>query len=474
MKTFLVVKVLDVNYNPHKATLVDVLFVGTGPNAGRHSMKPVGPTGVFEIEIPDDVDEIQIGIDEPGFFPIGQSLRIKRNGPTPTLAFTNIGQEVNCRNLDGHARGGGDFNLEAFFVLGQLQDAHDSIEALKIRFPANGSGRKIFTSDPVPRPVIDFTGLTVLNSSISEKWQRLIHNPIPSVAPKGKMFYAERTTVPKLVGIWVPEGATVTRERDKVNPGQVPLNFHLFYHPSPGVLSGFYPFDFAFVDLIIRYMIYWKFLHKAMINQHQAAGSKSLLIFPVGDPAQWNGNFGSQTSILRLLQEVAYFVQRRQKIAFPLQPVGRCAVSGFSAGGQYVVSALGGDDRFFHDNVLAEIYGFDIRMDVSDFASKLSAWWRGGKDRRAFRIYTTVPEHFNALEGIDRAAGLFIGAEGAKERQGPQTNLVLMPVAGFWTGLHPESPPNPDLYQKFNANFDDVHQMFPALFLEHATKHSTL
>ena len=63
MKTFLVVKVLDVNYNPHKAQLVDVLFVGTGPDAGRHTMKSAGPTGVFEIEIPDSHHHIMI--DQP-------------------------------------------------------------------------------------------------------------------------------------------------------------------------------------------------------------------------------------------------------------------------------------------------------------------------------------------------------------------------------------------------------------------------
>ena len=49
-----------------------------------------------------------------------------------------------------------------------------------------------------------------------------------------------------------------------------------------------------------------------------------------------------------------------------------------------------------------------------------------------------------------------------------------MPVAGFWTGLRPEAPPDPKLFQVFKANFTDVHQIFPAIFLEHALKHSTL
>src|SRR5690242_9456213 len=109
MKTFLVVKVLDVNYNPHKAALVDVLFVGNfGP---RQNLTPAGPTGVFEIEVPTGVTELQIGVEEPGFFPIGQTLRLKPGPPTPSLAFPGSGQELNVRNLDGHTRGP-DFNVE--------------------------------------------------------------------------------------------------------------------------------------------------------------------------------------------------------------------------------------------------------------------------------------------------------------------------------------------------------------------------
>jgi hypothetical protein len=474
MSNFLVVKVLDVNYNAHAAARVDVLFAGTGPDTGRRPMNPTNAKGVFEIQIPDSVDDVQIGVDEPGFFPIGQDLRIKRGGPAPVLVISGGGQEVNVRNVDGHARGAGDFNLEVFVVLGQLQDTKDNVEALA---NANGLGKpggRVLFMSPVTLPVIDFTGLTVLNTGGGSGWGQLIHSPLPAVVPRGRLFFAERTTTPKLLAIWVPEGVMVTNEKNKVDPRKTPLNFHVFYHPSPGVLRGRYPFDFAFVDLMFRYLLYWKVLHKQMVNQHQASGSKAIMVFPVGDPSQWNGALGNQTSVLRLLQEVAYFVQRRHKIPFPLQPVGKCAVSGFSAGGQYVLQALGGDNPFFHDNVLAEIYAFDIRTNIAAFGSQLKKWWRGGANGRAFRIYTTDPGQFNTLEGTDPGATLFNGAGGAKERQGPQTNVVLMPVSGFWTGLRPESPPDPKLFQTFRANFDDVHQMIPALFLEHALKHAKL
>ena len=282
---------------------------------------------------------------------------------------------------------------------------------------------RVLFSDPVALPVIDFTGLTVINAGGGTGWAQLNHSPLPSVKPVGRLLFAERSTLPRLLAIWVPDGVIVSPDKDKTDPATKPLNFHLFYHPSPGVLSGSYPFDFAFMDLIFRYLLYWKVLHKQMTNQHQASGSKAILVFPVGNPSGWNGSLGDQTSVLRLLQEVAFFVQRKHRVPFPLQPVGRCAVSGFSAGGQYVAKALAGDNTFFHDTVLAEIYGFDIRTDMGNFAARLKAWWRGGANRRAYRIYTTVPGHFAALEGIDPGRRSFRGPAGRRSGRARRRTL---------------------------------------------------
>ena len=52
-----------------------------------------------------------------------------------------------------------------------------------------------------------------------------------------------------------------------------------------------------------------------------------------------------------------------------------------------------------------------------------------------------------------------------------------MPVAPFWTSLKPTVtgdglPDGSSSYQIFNPVFDDVHQIIPALFMEHALKNS--
>ena len=175
------------------------------------------------------------------------------------------------------------------------------------------------------------------------------------------MFYAKRVDTPQLLGIWVPQGVTVSRQRNNVDPATKPLNFHVFYHPSPGKLKGFYPFSFDYVDLICRYLFYFPFLHKEMVNLHQAAAVNTIFVFPVGSARNWNGGLSGQSSVLRLLQEVAFFVQRMDRIPIPLQQVGKCAVSGFSAAGTFVNQAMTPENPHFDEHVLREIYGFDLR-----------------------------------------------------------------------------------------------------------------
>ena len=72
---------------------------------------------------------------------------------------------------------------------------------------------------------------------------------------------------------------------------------------------------------------------------------------------------------------------------------------------------------------------------------------------------------------------MFSGAGGSKERSGTDSSVVLMPVTPFWSLLNPAvtgdgKPANTSAYQTFKPVFDDVHQIIPALFMEHALKNS--
>jgi hypothetical protein len=326
-------------------------------------------------------------------------------------------------------------------------------------------------------------GPTLVNPGASKGWNVLFQKPIPVVVPKGKMFYARRVDTPALLGIWVPQGVTVSRQRNNVDPATKPLNFHVFYHPSPGKLKGSYPFSFFFVDLICRYLFYFRFLHTQMVNQHQAAGVNTILIFPVGSSRNWNGGLGGQNSLMRLLQEVGFFVQRMDRIPIPLQTVGKCAVSGFSASGTFVNQAMGLENAHFDQNVLREVYGFDLRgVSPKTFASSVTPWRarnaKKDRDPRKFRIYTTLDTWFTAHQNVDGSATSISGPAGSSERSGSNSSVVFMPVTPFWTSLDPTiagdgKPAGQTAYQIFKPVFEpDVHQMFPALFMEHALRNS--
>ena len=187
--------------------------------------------------------------------------------------------------MGGNSRGGGDFNLEIYFALGQLIDARAQVEAVKRA--AEKTPSKILGLDAFICPVIDFTGLTVVNHPRVQAGTFWCRRP-SQLSLQGKHDVCATSRNSELIGIWVPEGVTFSRQRNNVDPATKPLNFHIFYHPSPGVLNGSYPFSFAFVDLICRYLFYYRPLHKAMVNQHFAPEVNNIFIFPVGDPKGWN------------------------------------------------------------------------------------------------------------------------------------------------------------------------------------------
>jgi hypothetical protein len=478
VKIFLVVKVTDVNYNPLNGCSVDVDF---GSGGGLQTAKPAGPDGTFEVLTPNQADVISVTVKKPpSFFDANQHVKIVRGtgSQNPSLIFDPNGfQDINTVKLGGNSRATGDFNLEIYFALGQLTDARAAVQSVK-----NGAGNRIQTLDPFTQPVIDFKGPSVVNPAASAGWNLLRQAAKLGVAPKGKMFYARRIEIPTLIAIWVPEGVLVSRQRNNVDPATKPLNFHIFYHPSPGKLKGSYPFSFDFIDLICRYLFYYKNLHKEMVNLHSAAGVNNIFVFPVGDPKKWNGGLGGQNSLLRLLQEVAFFVQRMDRIPIPLQKVGKCAISGFSASGPLVNQAMTLQNAFFDQNVLREIYAFDLRqLGPQAFANSLTAWRdRNAKkdaDPRKFRVYTTDDSWFSANAHVDRTASSIPGPAGSRERSGPNSSVVFLPVTPFWTSLNPTvtgdgQPAATSAYTFFRPVFDDVHQMMPVLFMEHALKNS--
>jgi hypothetical protein len=480
VSVFLAINVLDTLYNPQSAKLVSALLP-SGTSATANNLNPTGNKGQYEIQFPNGTTNFTIDVQEDGYFPIHQALKLNP-GPPPSLSYNPI-QELNARIGTGYSVRDGNFKVPIDVILGQLKDARTIL---------NGMG--IQHLDPWANPVMDFSGTNVLNAS-GAGWDKFQHTLLGSVAPTGQMLYASRVTNPNFLAIYVPAGVTVTPSPGGKDPQKSPLNFHLFYPPWTGVLTGSYPFGDKFIDFIRRYLFFYPMLHKEMVCQQEASQAKPIFIFPIGDdrpepkagqkqPAQIPWDLGSQTSILRLLYEVKYFVQRMNKIPYPLQPIGKCAVSGFSSGGSKVYTAITNTDSQFNNNVLKEVYGFDLRQVAAQtFARTLGNWFNGGRDR-FFRIYTTVGDWSNAMQGVDRSAVQNSGSGGAVEWQGTRSSLVYVPTFNFWKGLQADVQsglflsPIVGQYQSFGFPSDDagkeVHQLMPAVFLEHALKNSSL
>jgi hypothetical protein len=196
-----------------------------------------------------------------------------------------------------------------------------------------------------------------------------------------------------------------------------------------------------------------------MVHQHVDGGEKIVFIFPVGKQKEGMGTLNTQSRMLRLLQEVNYWVQRMDGVAISLAPVGRFALSGFSAGIRFLASVLmsAKNPRFF-DNLLKEVYSFDGAFDVQvlgpdgkptgrvvqstsetvNFCSALKAWLvRGGAaGDRAIRVYTQRNLWFDQLKDVISGATSATGPENAKEVESPSSSVLFVPADNFWKSIN--------------------------------------
>ncbi len=466
MSIYLIVNVLNVFYHTANAKTV----TASDDRSGNYSLNSTGEEGKYESKLADGVTAITITVAQDGYVTTVQKLTLTPGsaaGVTPVippgLSFSGTKQELWMRNVGGSSRGTSDWNVEAYFVLGQLTDARDDQG-----FQINSAGMVL---SPISTRVMKF-GPNLLDPN-GLGWKRFDHT-VESASAPGTALYARRLTDPKLIAIFVPDGVVVQPQVDLNDATFKPLNFHLFYHPSPDTLSGSYPMGTAFLDLIARYVYEWPHLNKALVNQQAETSAKPILVFPVGNPSGWMNSFGGQQSILELLLELRFFILRKFNVPYPNQLPGTCAVSGFSAAGAYVNKALIHENDYFNSTVLTEVYGCDLRQVApATFAKNLSQWrqYNSLLGSKVFRIYTSERDWYDALKGVDPLATPITGKDGAVNLQSAVSSLVMLPFNNFWTNLNQESgfqTTSPDYQILRRNNWDDMHQLYPALFIQHA------
>ena len=362
------------------------------------------------------------------------------------------------------------------------------------------AGGGVFSITPAAHHVRDL-GPTILDPG-GRGWDRLKHTVSSGKVPDGKMFFVERQTAPKLVAIYQPARRFQTFQRDKQNPIDLPVPYHVFFHPSTSRFDRQYPFHPQYIDLVSRYMLLDQIfdIGKAMVNQQVVADKRPVFVFPVGSPTESFGSLPGQANMLRLLQEINYWLQRMDGIAYPVHPVGRCAVSGYSAACEAIRTMLNTPFAKFDTDHLREIYGFDLYTpnDVPGMCKSLTTWFRRGAGDRKLRIYTQNDTwRTQILAGIPRGTKT-AGRSNASEEETSSSTVLFNPARSFWNDMGDEAPIRP-AFGRFDAvpggftpedqagvkarrftlealqtgKYYEVHGMHPALFLTHALKLST-
>jgi hypothetical protein len=213
-----------------------------------------------------------------------------------------------------------------------------------------------------------------------------------------------------------------------------------------------------------------------MLYQNNAASPKVVFLLPMPHAeATWAGEVAAQTGLCRLLEEVAYFLQRKQGSPWPLQPVGSVSLSCYSNGAKMLAAAMGGGSAVPHflTKTLKNVFVFDGIPEGGEdgkraFSKSLARWFQNpeGRGDRNLRFYTRHATGFYELKKELKLAVSTEAPGGAREVETDTCTLVLMPLP-FWNKVDA---------QRFSLDLDGywrVHFSFPALLMEHAVTNST-
>ena len=174
--------------------------------------------------------------------------------------------------------------------------------------------------------------------------RRLLYEIQTPVRPKGRIYVFEykTDTAPKLLFVW----HTAEMDFSKSAPGGKPggIGYHFYYHPTPHATEA-YPYGVnqdgvqTHVSLGYRHLLFesWGSV------QHFYSGRRVVYVVPVRSVKDKFGEAGTAAGIDRILREVNLAIHTESSADasdYLAQDVGRVAISGFSAGATFMLSAL--------------------------------------------------------------------------------------------------------------------------------------
>lgn len=458
MALFLVARTFDVSQAPLPLKEPPRLLI---EGAADVRFTATGHPGVFEAPLPEGTTRATVAIAEPGAWPIDQRLDITPGKP-PTLAWGGGLQQLGSRNLEVFNRGSADFNLQVSYVVGDMRDGSDVVQASIDAEP------DLMPMFPLAQPMRLFSDPLLVEG---KGWDRL-NFKLDSLSrpPRGQLFVAERPTAPRLVAAWVPEGTFAGDKRG-------PVAYHVYFSPGTSHFTSKYPSGREWPWLYSRYLFQDRArFGYAMVNQHDLAGKRPVIVFPVASPTVGHGGSTTQAGLLRLLQELSWFLQRRANptVAFPQQTVGKVAVSAFSIGAVAIQTLMGSTLEVFEKDHLREVYGIDFHLDggIGPFCDRLKRWLNGGADGRRVRIYTSKDGWGQAMKGVSGKPPIATGPGGSFVEDSEHATL-LMASLGLWFQMAREGPKATDAFDAYPKDDDEVHHMIPQLYFQHAIRRSS-
>jgi len=461
MATLLIVRVMDVNYAPLAAEKVQAMF----DNQKFLDMPKGQEVGTYTLPVPDGTSEIFTLVRKKEFFDATQRLVLKQEPgkPVPTFEFKEKKQEINTRNLRV-TRQGSDVYLEVFVVLGQLADA---TQRASEEAASQGVDLKLQTL------MVRQWETPILNPQGSGK--DALRSKLVTVEPQGKLLFAERKTTPKLIAVYLPLGWWLAPNPYKEPlPNENQTHYRVFFHPYIP-WAGPYPYGRDYLDLADRYLL--KSFdedtgNKALVCQQEVQKSQRVLVFPVGAQGTQMGTLNSRSRMLRLLQEINYWVQRLDGVSYPIHTVGTCALSCFSGGFDFMAAVIeNGADKKFYEEVLTDVYVFDgvpNTMSTAQACGLLKKWFLQGGRRRTLRVYTQNGQWWNLLKDLVPIPGeqpvIIPGPanSNAKEANTSASTILHCPYKNLFTAI-----------DKTN-DYWFVHQYIPARFMEPAAAKSVI
>ncbi len=319
--------------------------------------------------------------------------------------------------------------------------------------------------------VLDFEGAGVLadnNAGLARLDAGRAVN-VASYGPNvGDLYFIKAATdsnKPQESAVFVPSGLDLA----------APVPMHLFFSPSTGGKKLPYPYsdgDDSFNAMLHNYLISGG---KRFLSQHVASGKSCVFVFPLPSPKTYFSTLQSADSVRRFCLELVYYLRKSRGLPATPQPnLGNCALSAFSEGGRPLANVIATSPSGQGFSELRELYLLDIMPpsgSSSDIGSYhrlmglLNGWWASGKGTRKVRFYSQFYPF-----GLSLAVrGQALRANGgAQEYQANGTTCLYAP-AKFWSTVDQE-----ELTSNSNPGYalDNVHQLMPCVFLQHALKNS--